>query len=74
MWSLARSLDAPKQPRKKPGTNSRKQSCVSQPPVETCSRLSTTQANGTRLQSSHSQTLGPIQCNEKFQPLSIRAP
>ena len=64
LWSLARSFDAPKQPGAKPGTNTRKRSRVSQPPAETCSKLSTTRANDAQLQSSHSQVLGSIQCNE----------
>ena len=74
LWSLARSFDAPKRPGAKPGTNTRKRSRVSQPPAETCSKLSTTRANDAQLQSSHSQVLGSIQCNEQFHPLPTGAP
>ena len=75
LWSLARSLDAPKRPGAKPGTNTRKRSRVSNPPLKTCSSIRATQSNDT-LRSS-SQTLSPepthIQFNEQFQP-SPRAP
>ena len=78
LWSLARSLDAPKRPGAKPGTNTRKRSRVSNPPIKTCSSIRATQANDTESRSSHSQTQSskptPIQFNEQYQPSPNRVP